>query len=909
MAYTLSERASQLLNQTNIEPNIVLCIDGYPIRFGVEITKVYVKIGMPGLKIGGGWKIGGVIGDETIVDYISLDGTTTSVTQQLDLDKSGATSTQTIKMRLIDFDQQITRLISPGFDLNDILYRNCQLYLGFKEGAFPQDYVDFFIGKIQTVDTSSGFVELTIANPEELKRSEIFTKIETTLAADAPYYSKVIQDLTYQQVGTFNGVVQVRYLNVPFFAGVDIDVTGNLISVTSDNASATAVKTAIENDPETIAMVRVLISGNGATGQVAQAITDLEVSDELELSDVTGLFEPVFPIFRTYVRINDELIEYTGIDVGTNTLTGCTRRTLDSVGGFHKLEDQVDSFYKLGDDTENSNAIDLALMVMISDGIGDPYLADVSGIQFYNFGSVTNYPNGFLITGVDAVRQFNIQAGDTCTMIASTIPGNNFVDGIVEALEVIDIGTIVYIEGAVFTPEPMSVAVASFKSQYNVLPDGCGYIPAQIDIKRFKEIQDRFPSSIANYELYLKDTIKSKDLINTSIFLPSAIYSIPRQGRASIGIAAPPLYEGGTKILDLSTVKAVDKIKQSRSVNKYFYNAIVYKYNDDSIDDRQLSGRIIYSADSEARVKSPLKPFTIKAGGIRPSAINDQLIARNCKRFLQRFQFAAETIPVQPDYKTGFSIEVGDAVVFGEAAMQLSDSLSGTRDYKPRVFEVVNKTFDWKNGSITLNIVDTNYSAGVRYGVWSPASLIGIGSTTSRIQVEDSFGSDNEKEKWTPYFNKTVRLRSEDYSTDEMSEIKGFDAANDHIMIVDPPFTTLPTEGMLIDVPNYDDLNLNADSFYKALHPFWTPTLTIVSGTSSTEFEVSAPDAAKIYVGSLLRIHDEDYTIDSNEKVIKVTDITGTTITCGDIGFTPTAGQKIDLIGFVSDKGAPYTWV
>jgi hypothetical protein len=114
---------------------------------------------------------------------------------------------------------------------------------------------------------------------------------------------------------------------------------------------------------------------------------------------------------------------------------------------------------------------------------------------------------------------------------------------------------------------------------------------------------------------------------------------------------------------------------------------------------------------------------------------------------------------------------------------------------------------------------------------------------------------------------------------------------------------------MIIDVPNYDDLNLNADAFYKALHPFWTPTLIVTSGVSATQFNVSLSDAAKLFVGSLIRVHDLDYAVDSYDKVIKVVSIVGTLVTCDDIGFTPSSGQNINLVGFVSDKGNPFVWV
>jgi len=911
MAYALSTRAKQLLDRTNIEPNLVLCIDGYPRCFGVEITKVYVKIGMPGLTIGGGWVIGGVIADENIVDYISLDGTTTNITQQLDLDKSGATSTQTIKVRLVDFNGEITSLISPGFDLSDVLYRNAQLYLGFKDGAFPQDYVDLFIGKIQTIESGAGFIELTIAHPDELKRSEIFPKIETTLVAQADYYSAVVQDLTYYQRGTLSGIAQVRYLNTPFIGDVaNVSTSGNLITVVIESGvtKSKTIKAAIENHIAASKIALPLISGNPEAAQVTQATTSLTVGTEIEVDNVAGFLLPYSDLFKTYVRINDEIIEYTGINTALNKFTGCTRHSLDSLGQTHEIEDAVSSYYKLGDGTSQSNAIDLTLKLMLSDGIGSNYIDNVGNLKFYNFGTPENYTNGFLVTGIDMVRQYNLQVNDTCTISGAVNGSNNFLNGVIEDIEVIDLGTIIYITSESFVVEPDSPAIASFKSQYNVLPDGCGFVPNQVDIDRFKTIQKRFPSSIANYELFLKDTVKPKDLINTDIFLPSALYSIPRQGKASIGISAPPLYEGGTKTLDITTVKNPSKLKTSRSINKYFYNAIVYKYNEDSIEDRMLSGEIIYSASSQNRIEAPNKPYTITARGIRPSVLNDQLIVRNSKRFLQRYQFAAEVIPVETDYKTGYTIEVGDSVVFGDPLLQVSDTVNGSRDYQPRVFEVVNKDYDWRGGKIRLNIVDTNYSAGIRYGVWAPSSIIGTGSTTTQIKINNSFGSESEKDKWTPYLGKTIRVRSSDYTTSQNVKLIGFDTIDENLIIVDT-LGFSPTSGMIVDVPNYDDLNANADAFYKALHPFWTPTLEVVSGVSATQFNVSLPDAAKLFNNCTIRIHDADYTVDSYDKVIKVSSIVGTLVTCDDIGFTPSAGQKINLVGFVSDNGNPYSWV
>jgi hypothetical protein len=95
----------------------------------------------------------------------------------------------------------------------------------------------------------------------------------------------------------------------------------------------------------------------------------------------------------------------------------------------------------------------------------------------------------------------------------------------------------------------------------------------------------------------------------------------------------------------------------------------------------------------------------------------------------------------------------------------------------------------------------------------------------------------------------------------------------------------------------------------KLIHLWWTPTLTVVTGVSSTEFTVSLLDAALLFVEAPIRVHNQNYTIDSGQKPRKVTEVNGTTIKCTDLGFTPAPGQKINFVGFIVDKGSAYAWL
>jgi hypothetical protein len=114
----------------------------------------------------------------------------------------------------------------------------------------------------------------------------------------------------------------------------------------------------------------------------------------------------------------------------------------------------------------------------------------------------------------------------------------------------------------------------------------------------------------------------------------------------------------------------------------------------------------------------------------------------------------------------------------------------------------------------------------------------------------------------------------------------------------------------ILDVPNYDELNASNDSLYKALHPFWNCSAEVTIGVSDVAFEVSAGDLPKFFVGATIRVFASDYSQDSKEIQLRVKEISGSVITLNaSMGFAPSAGYRVELIGFASDQGTPYVWV
>jgi hypothetical protein len=914
MAFTLTQAAKKWAQKTNLEPNIILEIPKINKLFAVSIVKRQIRYGDVGYVYG---QTGLVYGQKLTVDniypYISLSGTSDTITQQLEIDKAESQSTSSITVRVTDFNQEISRIISYDVTGVELLQEDCILWLGSSELSFPDDYIELFVGKIQGITPASGVIDFNIVHPDDIKRAEIFVQAETVTTQDFLFNSKQIQEIYYQARADVVGTVDVQYIAGASGDNAIVSVAGNIITVQIDTAATKqkTIKKKIENHEDANQLVTVTIKGNGNALATLQAITSLDTSLEMFVLDANQFLEPTGDdLLKTYARIGNEIVEYSGIDYVNNKLTGLTRGALNSLSFSFEAGQDVKSFYKLGDGTTAyGNAIDLALKVLLS-GHGDYYEENVSPSNFVQT-DLSLVANSIYFTGVDVVRKYGLSAGDFVTSSGATNGANNFADKEIASVGYDAAGSYIVLTGVSLVTEVNTTAQLSFASKYNLLPDGVGLLPKNVDVAQFEYIKATFGASIANYEFYLKETVKAKDFINTDIFLPSALRSIPRRGRISCSFAAPPLFNPDTQYLNINTVKNPSQLKIQRSTGKLFYNAIIWRFNEDSVEDKFLNGVVTLSGDSVSRIKTSNKPLKIEARGLRPSGATTSLIERNTARLLERFQFAAESLNVDVPFKVGWAVEVGDPVVFGDDSLQLTDISRGDRNFKPRIFECTNKSMNWKTGAIKLQLTDTTFSQSIRYGVWSPTSDIDSGSTTTEVIIKDSFGTSFpkiERDKWLNYIGKDLLIHSKDYSTQYSTVLKGFSSSDPYKMIVEPALPAPPAAGFRVDVAKYNDIT-GGDTFLKSVHVYIDPTVNVVSGTSSTSFDVGLGDVSKFFVGSLVRVHNQDFSVDSGNTGKKVTNITGTTITVEDLGFTPSASDLVDLIGFAIDEGQPYAWL
>jgi hypothetical protein len=887
MAFELSAKAEVLSQQTNIQQQIVIQIAGIDLIFGALEVLESVKIG-DDLTIGE-FIIGGTTVAANSRDYIDLGGTTNSISQQIEISKGGAGSVSKFNVKLIDKNGELSELFKINGTVPDMLAREADVYFGFKESAFPTDFIRLFNGSIDSISFGSGFVKLSIAAPDTLKRQVIYPLTNSELLNTFAVLSGNIDD-TQTSISLNDGsalagidsylpqyvIVEDEVLSINSVTGNDLDVTRGALGTTP------------------------------AAHSINDEVTYLFAQDSgaVRLDSTFNLVEPA-DACKSFIRVNDEIFEYTNI-VGQD-LTGLTRGQLDSLAANHSGGDSTDSIY-----TFSGDPISLALKLMIS-GTGN-FIEGQAVPSFVQIDGATTIPNGILITQTKFDEINGITSGDLVTITGATDPQNNVVSAAIISAVESSLGTVLILEDNVsLVAETDSNAVMSIKSPYDTLNQGGSMSPRYIDIERHKELFTLLNSQFPSYEVIVEDDIQLKEFLETEIYQPAGGYVSFRKGRSSVSFTIPPLSQATTQYLTEDNVLNASDIAPTRSVNRDFYNAIAYKYNRSPIDDKFTAGNVVYSARSQNRITTSVKPLVIESLGLRASEATTNFVNTQGRRFLDRFQFGAERLnSVEVNFSTGWNMEIGDTCFFGSSGLQVTDSTNGTRDFTPRLFEVVNRSFNYVNGKIRLDLLDVKYLNDGRYGVISPSSKLASGSTVSRLKIKPSYGVENaliEREKWRGLEGQRIEIHSPDYSFRETVTILEFPLSNQDEILISPDLSSAPLEDYLINIPEYPEDDAKTDSVYKDQFCFWNYQIEATAGTNST-FDVGLADVDKFRVGAFVRVHNDDFTDHSIETPVDedrtITEINGQTITLDEsLAFTIQSGYKIELIGF-RDEGDAY---
>jgi hypothetical protein len=803
MAIQLSATAEAYLSNQTVNPNIVVEIQGFPYIFGAQAVLEAVTIGS--FIIGDGTKIGGSSRREDSRDWIMLNGTTNNIGQQINIDRAEGSSITSFKVSLIDKNNEVTRLLSPGFNLLDPLGVEAKVYWMPSQAAFPRDAATLFIGVIDRLEFKQGSVVINVAHPDQLKRQDLLPKATAQLS------------------------------------------TALLIGETTINSSTT--------------------SG----------------------------FLPPLDSLVSYVRVNDEIIKFESTS-STEFLT-CTRAQFGTIEADHELDGDIESFYVI-----NGKPFETSLKILLSSD--EEFFATRSAPRFVQIEPALNITNSIFFDNFNIQETLGLVFGDIVVISGAAEVANN-VTTTITGFGVSSLGSYITVS-ADLVVEVESSASVSFKSQYNVLNFGCGLKSYQVDIEQFESLDLLVGSAFPSLSIYVKDTINASDFLDKELFFPFGIYSVPRKGRVSCNVTVPPIASANTRVLNETNITNAASLSVERTTNQRFYNAIVYKFSLNALDDRFLSARITQSAVSTNRVKVGNKFLTIESSGLRDEVSIQNFLDTQARRFLDRYQFGAEKIGIETNFKTGFPIEVGDTVILEAEALKLSDSKTGSRNFAPRVMEVTNKSINLKSGDVKLEVTDTGYSTNARYGTWAPSSIIQSEPSSGILRLQPSYStslSGSDSEKWRDYVGQKVIIRDSDWNDVQETTLVEVIETRPNEIRINPPVSNSFTD-YIVDVPPYQDPIARDGRLYKALHCSWTRLDEIFDvAIDPNSFEVA--DASLYRVGNEIRIRDELYTRTFDSTILS---INGNIITIREappFGFF--AGDVVDFVGF-GDGGNYYAF-
>ena len=297
----------------------------------------------------------------------------------------------------------------------------------------------------------------------------------------------------------------------------------------------------------------------------------------------------------------------------------------------------------------------------------------------------------------------------------------------------------------------------------------------------------------------------------------------------------------------------------------------------------------------------------INALGLKTSLGADGFINRRGGYILRRYRNAAYTLQIKVNWQAASMIQVSDCISLTDnRLLKISNLDTGNKDLGYQLFEVIDWKLDIMKGTGDLKLLSSpGYLITDRFGVISPSSILDSGSTTSVLKFKDSFGGlypGNERQKWVDIIGEKILVHSPDWSYQEETTLISINPETPYQMQISPSLSIAPPSGYIVEVGIYDQTATTTNQKSKTLFSFIDPRDVTTGGVDNYNFTCANPTL--YIVGLPVRLHNSSWSIVSAEA--NVTNISGSQITVDtDLGFTPTSGLTIELIGFKDGLG-PY---
>lgn len=567
-------------------------------------------------------------------------------------------------------------------------------------------------------------------------------------------------EILYKRIKVWVGFNQESAFNSDFvlvFRGLISGVSFGQGKVTFDLSSPEDKKRQI-----LLPMADTLLNG---------AITNSDTT--ITLDSVTNLFvspnhpsySPADTTLKSYIKIDNEIIKYTGIS-GLQ-LTGCSRGQLGTTAASHSDNASVNGYFTL-----EGHAMDLALKLMLSDTDQSFYIENLAAASV-NVVIDTIVPNSFFFSGISLTRDYNVTVGDWIKTSGSA-EGSNNLSVYTEIIDVVDVASGSYIivdPASPLVDESTTTVLVDFLSKYNSLGFGLKLNTDEVDIEKHVQFKNTYLQQF-NMFFYVKEEIpEGKEFIEKELYVPATCYSLPsdRDGlsRLSIGIHKPPLPNQGIVTLSKSNIVKPESLEIQRSSNKYYYNAIVYRFEDTATEDKLL--RRVFVVSGTPAIPTGNRSRIIDSFGLKEVISAKVIATQSAERLLERYQSASEYISnVQVLFGDGVQVSVGDIVILDGDGLNLVNRVDFNRSRPAKLMEVLNKSVDIKSGKVTVDLVDTAFDVNAKYGLFSASSKINSIISQNKFVIGpmlsgSKYGS-NEYRKWNGLTNPAVKIRRLDWS-------------------------------------------------------------------------------------------------------------------------------------------------
>lgn len=922
-----TQNALNASKKSLVKPNIIFVIEGIPGSFSAGAVYEPIRIGDPGLLIGDDWNIGGqtLVSEEEVAPLISLaqgGSTTSKIQQQLAPDRSQVTSATSLVVSLLDSHENISRLISPGFTLQDILGAKVKVLIGFQETNYPDDYVTIFRGLIQGVGSKPGLINFTLSSTDFKAKATIFAERESFLFGGNSNSPAIPAD------------------DPAFFTRL-----GRTIFLTDDDPGDAP-------DPlqEPVQEVLQVISRKLDPWPVSvfgpDGNYDVVESGLYSLEFFCHIDDEFFRYFQFYganavyvLDLNLYLEYFLG---GYNEINGVgvvsDIEYSEAAAGYplgkmiHGVKDPLTGLYPSHDQGAkaklvcrlNGHPLELALKMLLS-GWGGPFVEDVEVTSFVEISPGNDIPNCIFFEGVDLEDEYGITPGDYLETSGASNGANNVSQKRISDIVKNELGSYIIVDGVSFVVELSSSAVISFRSQYDVWPAGYGMklSPAEVDVREHQRLhQTFFAGSDYDISLIVEDEITdAKDFINKMLYLPINCFGIPRKGRASVGLTSP-LNNFQQIILNADNVMNADSLSLERTITKNFFNKVRAFYNYDP-NTGEFDSSHEKLGDTTERI-----PVGIKQNDVNmPGYTTDQILAVEnlVTKILNQYQQGAEFLNgVKVLLKAGLTLEIGDSVLVDFKSLKMTDINTGNRSGFTRVMDVLNKTTDIRNGIVEVDLIANSISGTDQYGMIGPSSFIDSGASTTRLPLKHSFSTKDfelETSKWKEFVGVQVEIRNENRSFSHLRTIESIDIGTaDEALVLSSALPGTPSEDYIVEMAPYPSTPDTTDEF-AGTWPYarLSPALDIVGGVGEDTAQISPSDYTAFEaqlghfvsgLGARVRIHNEDYSEDSGEVFVKKMLGTDSFLLDREVGFTIGATHKLEILtNSFSDLRSAYRWV